>query len=330
MVSPARRRDAVEYLCRRHKVSQRRACQVVGQHRSTQRYAAVPGDFEARLVKAMNVLAEAHPRFGYRAVHALLVEDGWAINRKRIERLWRLEGHRVPPARKKRWGNDASGVDANAAWNLPAVAPDHVWSYDFVSARTSDGAALRVLNVIDEFTRECVGVYVARNIGARAVKVFLERLFATRTTPEIIRSDNGKEFTAETLVEWLGDQGVTAALVAKASPQQNCYVERFNGTMRDQLLNGEEFHSVTEARVVIGEWVELYNTIRPHRALGMNTPERFAAEWRAANPARRKASKAPATRSTRPKVAALRTPPRRSTLSTDRPPSTRNASSKGG
>jgi putative transposase len=127
MVSPARRRDAVAYLCRRHNVSERRACKVVGQHRSTQRYESVPSDFEARLVKEMNAIAAEHPRFGYRIVHSMLVDAGWAVNRKRIERLWRLEGHRVPPARKKRWGNDATGGDANAAWNRPAIAPDHVW-----------------------------------------------------------------------------------------------------------------------------------------------------------------------------------------------------------
>lgn len=280
-MSPARRRDAVVYLCRRHKVSERRACQLVGQYRSTQRYVLVPSDFEARLVKAMNALATEHPRFGYRIVHSMLVEAGWAVNRKRIERLWRLEGHKVPPVRKKRWGNDASGVDANSAWSLPALAPNHVWSYDFVSARTADGAPLRILNVVDEFTRECVGAFVARSIGAGEVRRFLERLFAKRSKPKIIRSDNGREFAADSLVGWLVEQGVTAAFVAKASPQQNCYVERFNGTMRDQLLNGELFHTVTEARVVIGEWVELYNTVRPHRALKMKTPAAFGAAWTA-------------------------------------------------
>ena len=280
MVSPARRRDAVSYLCRRHKVSERRACQVVGQHRSTQRYAAVPSDFESQLVKAMNAFAATYPRYGYRRVHSLLVEDGWAINRKRVERLWRLEGHKVPPIRKKRWGNDASGISDNSAWNLPSIAPRHVWSYDFVAARTRDGGPLRILNVVDEFTRECVGVHVARNIGARDVQRFLEQLFKTRGRPTIVRSDNGREFSADLLVDWLTERGVTAAFIAKGSPQENCYVERFNGSMRDELLNGEEFHSVTEARVVIGQWVEIYNTIRPHRGLAMKTPAAFAASWR--------------------------------------------------
>lgn len=224
MVSPARRRDAVAYLCRRHKVSKRPAFRVVGQHRSTQRYTARSSDFEARLVVEMNALAERHPRFGYRAIHALLVEQGWKINKKRVERLWRLEGHRVPPVRKKRWGNDASGVDANAAWNLPAVRPNHVWSLDFIAERTADGAPVRILNVIDEFTRRCVGAHVARSIGARDVRRVLERLFAANGAPAILRSDNGREFSADVLVDWLVEHGVTAAFVAKASPQQNCYV----------------------------------------------------------------------------------------------------------
>lgn len=279
MVSPARRRDAVKYLCRRHKVSERRACKVVGQHRSTQRYASVPSDFESQLVKAMNAFAVAYPRYGYRRIHSLLVEDGWSINRKRVERLWRLEGHRVPPIRKKRWGNDASGISDNSAWNLPSVAPNHVWSYDFVAARTRDGGPLRILNVVDEFTRECVGAHVARNIGARDVQRFLEQLFKTRGRPKIIRSDNGREFSADLLVDWLTEHKITAAFVAKGSPQENCFVERFNGSMRDELLNGEEFHSVTEARVV-AQWVEIYNTIRPHRGLRMKTPAAFAASWR--------------------------------------------------
>lgn len=289
MVSPARRRDAVKYLCRRHKVSERRACQLVGQHRSTQRYAPIPTDYETRLIADMRALAEEHPRFGYRMIHSMLVDRGWAVNRKRIERLWRLEGLKVPPVRKKRWGNDASGVGANSAWALPALAPMHVWSYDFIAARTRDGGALRILNVVDEFTRECVGVHVARNIGTREVRKFLERLLTQRGRPEIIRSDNGREFSSAELVTWLTkEQKVTPAFIAKASPQQNCFVERFNGTMRDQLLNGEEFDSVLEAKVVIEAWVEIYNTVRPHRALKMRPPAQFAAEWHAANPTPRR------------------------------------------
>jgi putative transposase len=281
MVSPARRRDAVAYLVRRHRVSQRRACRLVGQHRSTQRYAGVPGDFELRLVKEMNELAVEYPRYGYRRVHALLVDRGWAINRKRVERLWRLEGHRVPPRRMSRPGAKAGGGAENSAWNLPALRPGHVWSYDFLGARTHNGGPLRVLNIVDEFTRECKAAHVARRIGARDVRRVLDELFAHQPRPAIIRSDNGREFIAEAVTGFLAESGVLAAFIEKGSPQQNCYVERFNGSMRDELLNGEEFHSVLEARVVIGEWVELYNNVRPHRGLGMKTPAQFAKESRA-------------------------------------------------
>ena len=283
MVSPSRRRDAAVYLCRRFNVSERRACKVVGQHRSTQRYQPQADDFEARLVREMNKIAGEYPRFGYRMVHSMLVDAGWAVNKKRIERLWRLEGHRVPPSRQTRPAGRASGADANAAWNLPATAPDHVWSYDFVSIRTVTGDPVRILNVVDEFTRECVGFHVAARIGAGEVRRVLERITAKRR-PRVLRSDNGKEFVADSLKAWLAEQGITHAPVAKGSPQQNCYIERFNGTMRDQLLNGEEFDSVLEARVVIGQWVELYNTVRPHRALGMVPPAKFAAAWTPASP----------------------------------------------
>ncbi len=158
---------------------------------------------------------------------------------------------------------------------MPALRPGHTWSYDFVSLRTQDGRPLRLLNVVDEFTRVAVGFDVARAIGSGRVKTALERLFAEHGKPEVIRSDNGKEFTAATLTAWLAEEGVTAVQVAKASPQQNCYIERFNGTMRDELLDGELFHSVLEAKVVIGRFIEEYKNDRPHRGLAMLTPIAF-------------------------------------------------------
>ena len=224
----------------------------------------------------MHAHAEAHPRWGYRRIHALLLLDGWEVNLKRVHRLWRLEGLKVPERRSSK-GKKAGGSGENSAWALPAVRPNHIWSYDFVAARTVDGGPLRILNIVDEFTREAVGSHVARSIGAHEVTKVLERLFAARGKPAIIRSDNGREFIAATVVDWLTDQGVTAAFIEKGSPQQNCYVERFNGTMRDELLHGELFHTVLEARVVIGHWLEGYNSSRPHRGLGMMTPAAFAA-----------------------------------------------------
>jgi transposase InsO family protein len=276
MVSPSRRRDAVTYLCRRHRVSERRACQLLGQHRSTQRYVSQPPLLEQRLVERMNDLAERHPRYGYRRIWALLRSEGFMINRKRIERLWRLEGHKVP-AQRKSHGQKAVGGPGGSTWALQAARANDVWSYDFVAARTEDGLPLRILNVVDEFTRRCVGCRVERSIGARDIISELEQLFERHGRPRLLRSDNGREFIAETLADWLKDQGVTQIFIEKASPQQNAYVERFNGSMRDELLNGEFFRTVLEARVVINEWIDGYNTIRPHRGLGYKTPAAFYA-----------------------------------------------------
>lgn len=266
----------MDFLKRKRHVSERRACLVVGQHRSTNRYAPVPGDYEQRLVEAIHKLAERHPRYGYRRVHALLVHEGRKVNVKRVARLWRREELAVLPRRKDR-GQKAIGTDENSAWALPALKPIHIWSYDFVSVRTLDGGPVRVLNVVDEFTRVALGSHVARSIGAASVVRHLEKLFEIHGKPAMIRSDNGREFIADTVRGWLHDQGVKAVFIARASPQQNCYVERFNGSMRDELLNGETFRTVTETRVVIEGWLDEYNQIRPHRALGMKTPAAFAA-----------------------------------------------------
>lgn len=276
-MSPSQRRAAVAFLVKKHRVSERRACRVVGQYRSTNRYQPVPSDFEARLIAAMKELADRFPRYGYRRIHALLVSEGWPVNVKRVHRLWVLEGLRVPPRRLDR-GQRAFGSDDFSAWALPATTPRHIWSYDFVSVRLVNGAKFRVLNVVDEYTREALGSRIASSIGAREVIAHLQRLFGIHGKPEMIRSDNGREFIAATVQDWLRDEGVTPVFVAKASPQQNCYVERFNGSMRDELLNRETFRTLTEARVVINAWLDQYNNFRPHRGLGMRAPAVFAAD----------------------------------------------------
>jgi transposase InsO family protein len=245
-----------------------------------------PPELELRLVARMNELAASHPRYGYRRVWALLRAEGFVVNRKRVERLWRLEGHRVPPRRSQTSGKRAQGTAENASWNRPATRPNEIWSYDFMSAVTRDGHSLRILNVVDEHTRVAVGCRVARSIGARDVIAELERLFARHGKPAVLRSDNGREFIAASLADWLAGQGVQTAFIEKGSPQQNPFVERFNGSMRDELLNGEELHSLLEARVVITAWVERYNSERPHRGLGMMTPLQYAARWRAENESR--------------------------------------------
>jgi transposase InsO family protein len=261
---------------RRYKVSERRACKLLGQHRSTQRYAAVSSPEEQRLIEAMNKLADKHPRWGYRAITKLLQNDGWKVNPKRIERLWRLEGHRLPPAKAKKSGQKAVGVGENSSRNRPALAGNHIWSYDFMSTRVRRGGAIRILNVVDEFTRVSLGSMVRRSIGARSVIAHLEQLFDLYGRPSGIRSDNGREFIAATVIEYLAEHDVEPIFIEKASPQQNPFVERFNGTMRRELLNLEEFNNVTEASVVIANWNAIYNEQRPHRALGMMTPLAFA------------------------------------------------------
>jgi putative transposase len=274
MVSPARRRAAVVYLVRRHGISERRACRPLGQHRSTQRYRALVPLEEAALVRAMNARAAAHPRWGYRAVWTLLREEGWRVNRKRIERLWRLEGHRLP--QRPRHGKRAQGSAENSSRNRPALSVNHTWSYDFLSAVTRRSGPVRILNVVDEFSRRSLGSCVSRSIGAAAVIRHLTKLFQTHGHPQAIRSDNGREFIATSVVSWLAAYGVQPVFIEKASPQQNPFVERFNGTMRRDLLDVEEFDSVLEARVLVDAWNHEYNTQRPHRGLGFMTPLAFA------------------------------------------------------
>ena len=264
----------MKYLLKRHPVSERRACRLVGQYRSTQRYSALPSDFEQQLVRRMNELTAQHPRWGYRTICALLRAEGFAVNKKRIERLWRLEGHKVPPHRKKH-GQKAVGARAGATWNLQAQTVNEIWSWDFVAGRTEDGLALRILNVVDEYTRRCLACHVDRSIGSRDLIAVLAGLFKRHGRPGAVRSDNGREFIAENLAGWLRVQHVGQIFIEKGAPQQNAYVERFNGTMRNEKLNGELFRSVLEARVVLGEWVEIDNTIRPHRGLDMQTPQAF-------------------------------------------------------
>lgn len=251
----------------------------MGQNRSSNRYQPVPADYELRLVRRMNELATQHPRWGYRMVWTLLRAEGWEVNKKRVQRLWRLEGHRVPPRRTMASGKKAQGLAVNAIWNLQAERPNHIWSYDFMGSRLRNGVGIRILNVVDEFTREGLTCRVERSIGTADVRAELERLFEERGRPQVLRSDNGREFISTSLVGWLVEQGVTAAFIEKASPQQNAFVERFNGTMRDEVLNGEVFENLLEARVVINEWRRRYNEQRPHRGLGMLTPATFAMRW---------------------------------------------------
>jgi transposase InsO family protein len=217
----------------------------------------------------MVALAAEYGRYGYRRVTALLRAEGFAANHKRVERLWRREGLKVPqrqPKRGRLWLNDGSCV------RLRPERKDHVWSYDFVQGRTRDGRAFRMLNVIDEYTRECLAIDVARKLKSDDVLERLSELFILRGVPEHIRSDNGPEFTAKAVREWLGRVGVRTLYIEPGSPWENGYVESFNGKLSDELLDREVFDTLLEAKVLIERWRRAYNTVRPHSSLRYRPP----------------------------------------------------------
>lgn len=250
-------------------VSERRVCQTLGQPRSTQRREQAAPEDEDRLVEEMVQLAAWYGRYGYRRITAMLRETGWKVNHKRIERLWRREGLKVPkkqPKRGRLWFNDGSCV------RLRPQHKNHVWSYDFMAARTSDGRPIRILTLIDEHTRECLAIDVARRLGSEDVQDRLTDLFLRRGTPEYLRSDNGPEFTAKSIREWLPRVGVRTLYIEPGSPWENGYIESFNGKLRDELLNREIFDTLMEAKVLIEMWRQEYNHRRPHSSLGYKPP----------------------------------------------------------
>ena len=250
-------------------VSERRACRVLGQVRSTQRRWRSPPDDEAKLLRRMVELATEYGRYGYRRVTAMLREEGFRVNHKRVERLWRREGLKVPakqPKRRRLWLTDGSCV------RIRPGSRNHVWSYDFLFTRTSDGRALRLLTVIDEFTRECLAIDVARRITSDDVLGRLTQLFIERGAPQYLRSDNGPEFTAQVVRDWLERVGVQTLYIEPGSPWENGYIESFNGRLRDELLNGEVFDTVREAQVLCDQWRRHYNAVRPHSSLGYRPP----------------------------------------------------------
>ena len=257
-------------------MSERFACRVLGQHRSTQRKVAVLAEDEAALTGAIVALALQYGRYGYRRITALLRRDGWTVNVKRVERIWRREGLKVParqPKRARLWLNDGSCL------RLRPERPDHVWSYDFVEHRTHNGRKYRMLNVIDEFTRECLAIRVSRKLKALDVIDVLSDLFSLRGVPGHIRSDNGPEFIAKAVQDWIAAVGSTTAYIEPGSPWENGYCESFNAKLRDELLNGEVFYTLKEASVVIEQWRKHYNGIRPHSSLGYQPPAPEVVIW---------------------------------------------------
>jgi putative transposase len=226
-------------------------------------------DGEARLRERIIELATQYGRYGYRRITALLREEEWQVNHKRVERIWRQEGLKVPkkqPKRRRLWLNDGSCI------RLRPQFKDHVWSYDFMVAKTVEGRAFRILNIIDEYTRECLAILVKRRITSQDVIDQLFQLFIFRCTPGHIRSDNGPEFTAKAIRRWLNHVGVETLFIEPGSPWENGYIESFNGKLRDELLNREIFTTLAEAQVLIEQWRREYNQVRPHSSLGYRPP----------------------------------------------------------
>ena len=250
-------------------VSERRACRVVGQSRATQRRQLVIRDDEGPLTRAVIDLAAEYGRYGYRRITALLNHQGWQVNHKRVERIWRRECLKVPhkqPKRARLWLNDGSCI------RLRPTYTNHVWAYDFVMARTHNGQAFRMLTVIDEYTHECLAIEVKRKLSSTDVLDCLGRLFLTHCTPEHIRSDNGSEFTAQAVREWLSAAQVRTLFIEPGSPWENGYNESFNGKLRNELLNGEICYTLKEAQILIEQCRINYNTIRLHSSLNYRPP----------------------------------------------------------
>jgi putative transposase len=255
---------------------ERLVCRVLGQHRSTQRKRPTTPDDEVALTADIVELARQYGRYGYRRVTALLRGAGWRVNHKRVERIWRREGLKVPtrqPKRSRLWLTDGSCI------RLRPEHPNHVWSYDFVEDRTHDGRKYRMLNVLDEFTRECLSIRVRRRLNATDVIDVLTDLFILRGIPGHIRSDNGPEFIAISVRTWITAVGAKTAYIAPGSPWENGYCESFNGKLRDELLDGEIFYSLKEAQILIEAWRRHYNTNRPHSALGYRPPAPEIVPW---------------------------------------------------
>jgi len=259
----------VEQAREEYGLSERQACRLLGQWRGTQRYVSIPRTDEDALTRAIIALATKYGRYGYRRISALLRRGGWEVGKDRVQRIWRREGLKVPQKQRPRarlWLNDGSCV------RLRPGRVNHVWSYDFVSAMTHDGRTLRMLTLIDEFTRECLANRVARRLGSYEVIETLADVMLWRGIPEQIRSDNGPEFIAQELRKWLAKLGTGTLYIEPGSPWENGYCESFNGKLRDECLNGEIFYSLKEAQIVIERWRVEYNTLRPHSALGYRPP----------------------------------------------------------
>ena len=263
-------------LQERFGVSERRACAVVGQPRSTQRLApAVPSDDEAALRAWLRDFSRRRPRWGWRRAATEARKAGWRANNKRVQRLWRAEGLKVPYRKKKR---PLRGIGVAVGPFCP-TRPNVIWALDFQFDQTADGRMLKLLNVIDEYSREALAIDVDRSIDADGVVACLERLRSERGAPAFLRFDHGPEFIAYAVADWCRFNGTDTVFIDPGSPWQNAWIESFNGRLRDELLNGQRFETLLEARVLLEDWRIDYNMNRPHSAHGWLTPVEFVEAW---------------------------------------------------
>ena len=264
----------MKHLQKNFEVSERRACQVLGQPRSSQRYISTKADIDTALSQRMVALSRENPRYGYRRVWALLRREGWTVNRKRVQRVWREAGLMVPSkeCKRRRMGASENGITRRRAEYI-----DHVWSYDFAMDATEDGRRLKMMPIVEEYSRECLALETERSITAENVVETLARLFTERGAPSFIRSDNGPEFIAKVVKRWLAASGVETLYIEPGAPWENAYSETFISRLRDELLNREVFANLKEAKVLAEDYREHYNHHRPHGALGYLTPTEFAA-----------------------------------------------------
>ena len=257
-------------------VSERRACRVVGQARSTQRFApSEPDDDEVELRRWLVAFTREHPRWGWKRAYHQLRREGRRVNKKRVQRLWRLEGLKVPYRKRKK---PLRGIGTQVGAMVP-IRPNVVWSLDFQFDQTRDGRTLKLLNVVDEFTRECLAIEVARSITADDVTNLLDRLVAERGVPCYLRSDNGPEFAAYAIRDWCTFNGSATVFIDPGSPWQNAWIESFNSRLRDEFLNSQLFDSLLEAQFLLADWRYEYNHLRLHSSLGYLTPVEFNEAW---------------------------------------------------
>lgn len=265
----------MKHLVEKKNYSERRACNMMGICRSTVRYKPMPNPGDAALISRIKELSRRNKRYGYRRIAVLLGREGWEVNIKRVHQLWKSEGLALPRRRPKRRRRGVTTGVVNKAERV-----NHVWSYDFMEDRTERGGKLRILTVVDEYTRECLALRVGRSMSSLQVIETLKWLFLLHGHPEYLRSDNGPEFVAKAIQKWLGDKGCGTIYINPGSPWENPYIESFNGKFRDECLNMEIFRNGREAQMVVENYRKEYNEVRPHSSLGYLTPAEFAGRMR--------------------------------------------------